>query len=378
MSDHLERVEHDHDPAGDRRWREHGKEFAAHGVAQALALSLAVVAELARDRRLDGELGQQQPGALAAVLLEEVVEHRLVELLVELVGDLKEDEPRLAQHVTELREVEVDECARQPARPGNRTAGDQLVQVHRLAHAAGAEELQPVRGVLVEEALERCFGAARRQEPRRLPVPLAPERPRDEVALEAVLLGDQLPAAERAAGMDEIEQRLAGGHVEARVSLRVKLTQERDRLRWLGDYELVQLVAAAAALTKVLGEAKAELSESRRDLAAGREARERRLARPTAQPVRALAAGDRAHVRGRHDFLEGHVRDFPEGHVRDFPKGASGPPLRSISKTSTSNVRTQAQRSSMSATSRGTSWRRSASIDPADSSRFSSSSADVI
>src|SRR5207253_1598568 len=133
---------------------------------------------------------------------------------------------------------------RQPARLGNRTAGDQLVQVHRLAHTAGAEELQPVRGVLVEEAIERCFSAARWQEPRCLPVPLTPERPRDEVALEAVLLGDQLPAAERAAGMDEIEQRLAGRRVEARVGLREELTQERDRLRWPGDDELVQLVPA--------------------------------------------------------------------------------------------------------------------------------------
>ena len=318
VSDHLERVEHDHDPAGDRRRREHGKEFAAHGVTQALALVLAVVAELARDRRLDGELGQQQPGALAAVLLEEVVEHRLVELLVELVGDFEEDEPRLTQHVTELREVEVDECARQPARLGNRTAGDQLVQVHRLAHTAGAEELQPVRGVLVEEAIERCFSAARWQEPRCLPVPLTPERPRDEVALEAVLLGDQLPAAERAAGMDEIEQRLAGRRVEARVGLREELTQERDRLRWPGDDELVQLVTAAAALTKVLGEAKAELSEGRRDLAAGCEARERRLARLTAQPVRPLAAGDRAHVWGRHDLLEGHVRTTFTQYLEDL------------------------------------------------------------
>ncbi len=118
--------------------------------------------------------------------------------------------------------------------------------------------------------------------------------------------------------MDEIEQRLAGRRVEARVGLRKELAQELDRLRRLGDDELVQLVPAAAALTEVLDEAGAELSELRADLAAGREARERRIARLLAQPVRALAAGDRAHVRGRHDLLEGHVRTTFAQHLEDL------------------------------------------------------------
>src|SRR5262249_1514946 len=137
-------------------------------------------------------------------------------------------------------------------------------------------------------------------------------------ALEAVLLGDQLPAAERAAGVDEIEQCLAGGRIEARGGLPGKGAQELDRLRRLRDDELGQLVPGAVALIEVLGEVAAELSEFLRDLATGREARERRFARLAAHPVHALAAGNRAHVRGLYDLLEGRVWTTFAENVEDL------------------------------------------------------------
>ncbi len=238
------------------------------------------------------------------VLDEEAVEDRLGQLLVELVRDLDEDQPRPADRVARLHEVEVHDRAREPGRLGHREPGHQRLEVHRLAHAARAEQLHRPRPVGRQQLLEHLGAAVRHQEARAAAVGVAPVQPRGEIALEPVVLGYQRPAREVAAGVQQVDQRLAAGRVEPLVRHPVELAQPIARglrIRCDQHLELGQLEAGAA---EVLGEPRAQPSELSRDLPVRREALERRFASRLLEAVAALAAGHRLDVRVRGDLLE--------------------------------------------------------------------------
>ncbi len=286
----LERVERDHDrPAGvelaqDRREAVRdvrGRRAQARGVGRA----------------------PQQPLALTGVLGEQLVERRVGQLPVELLGQLEQQQPRLTARPQRVDGLEVDPRARDPGR--HAAPRDQPAQVGRLPHAAVRPQLEHARAPTLEQRLGRAGTRARQQEARGAMPVTHPHRARAQLALVVVADRGALGAEQREALDDDVEQVLAAREVERGVGVRELVGEGPQRRAGLHD----QLVVEPLHQRRRMGDEVLEHVLGEHAQARGDDLAERLAVPPARVELAALEVGQPEAVGTARHRLDDTVRD---------------------------------------------------------------------